>query len=35
MSFRSVEVYPNTVLLPGLPMRPDRCGAIIINTMRR
>lgn len=35
LSFRSVEVYPNTVLLPGLPMRPDRCGAIIINTLRR
>ena len=35
MSFRSVEVYPNTVLLPGLPMRPDRCGAIIINSIRR
>lgn len=35
MTFRSVEVYPNTVLLPGLPMRPDKCGAIIINTMRR
>ena len=35
LTFRSVEVYPNTVLLPGLAMRPDRCGAIIINTMRR
>jgi hypothetical protein len=35
MTFRSVEVYPNTVLLAGLPIRPDRCGAIVINTMRR
>ncbi|MCA0375190.1 MAG: carboxypeptidase-like regulatory domain-containing protein [Gemmatimonadetes bacterium] len=35
LTFRSVEVYPQTVLLPGLPSRPDRCGAIVINTMRR
>ena len=35
MTFRSVEVYPNTVLLPGVPMRPDKCGAILINTLRR
>jgi hypothetical protein len=35
LTFRSVEVYPHTVQLPGLAMRPDRCGAIVINTMRR
>lgn len=35
LNFRSVEVYPQTVLLPGLPSRPDRCGAIVINVMRR
>lgn len=34
-TFRSVEVYPQTVLIPGLPMRPDRCGAIVINTLRQ
>lgn len=35
MSFRSVEVYPQTVILTGLAIRPDRCGAIVINTVRR
>jgi hypothetical protein len=35
MTFRSVEVYPQTVQLTGLPTRNDRCGAIVINTMRR
>ncbi len=35
MNFRSVEVYPQTVQLTGLQMRPDRCGAIIINSTRR
>jgi hypothetical protein len=35
LSVRSVEVYPQTVLLPGLPMRSDKCGAIVINMMRR
>jgi hypothetical protein len=35
MTFRSVEVYPQTAQLTGLPTRPDRCGAIVINTMRR
>ena len=35
LTFRSVEVYPQTVLLTGLPMRPDRCGAIVINSLRR
>lgn len=35
LDFRSVEVYPQTVLLPGLPMRADKCGAIVINMMRR
>lgn len=35
MTFRSVEVYPQAVVLTGLPMRPDRCGAIVINTLRR
>lgn len=35
LSVRSVEVYPQTVLLPGLPVRSGRCGAIVINLMRR
>ena len=35
MTFRSVEVYPQTLVLTGLAMHPDRCGAIVINTMRR
>ena len=35
MNFRSVEVYPQTVQLTGLQMRPDRCGAIVINSTRR
>ncbi len=35
LTFRSVEVYPQTVQLTGLSMRPDRCGAIVINTTRR
>lgn len=35
LNFRSVEVYPQTVLLPGLPMRPNKCGAVVINMMRR
>lgn len=35
LTFRSVEVYPMNVVLPGLPQRGDRCGAIVINTMRR
>lgn len=34
-TFRSVEVYPQAVQLTGLPTRPDRCGAIVINSMRR
>jgi hypothetical protein len=34
-TFRSVEVYPMNVVIPGLPQRGDRCGAIVINTMRR
>jgi hypothetical protein len=34
LDFRSVEVYPQTVLLPGLPQRPGKCGAIVINMMR-
>ncbi len=34
-SFRSVEVYPMNVVIPGLPQRGDRCGAIVINTMNR
>jgi hypothetical protein len=33
MDFRSVEVYPQTVLLPGLSQRPDKCGAIVINML--
>lgn len=33
--FRSVEVYPQTLILTGLPMRPDKCGAIVINSVRR
>ncbi len=35
LTFRSVEVYPQTVQLTGLSMRPDRCGAIVINSLRR
>jgi hypothetical protein len=35
MTFRSVEVYPQAVLLTGLPMRHDKCGAIVINSLRR
>lgn len=35
MTFRSVEVYPQTVQLTGLPTRNDRCGAVVINMMRR
>jgi hypothetical protein len=35
LDFRSVEVYPQTVILPGLPMRADKCGAIVINMLRR
>ena len=33
--FRSVEVYPQVVILTGLPVRSDRCGAVVINTVRR
>jgi hypothetical protein len=33
--FRSVEVYPMNVVIPGLPQRGDRCGAIVINSFRR
>ncbi len=32
--FRSVEVYPMNVVIPGLPQRSDHCGAIVINTVR-
>lgn len=35
LDFRSVEVYPQTVLLPGLPMRGDKCGAIVVNMVRQ
>jgi hypothetical protein len=35
LTFRSVEVYPQTVMLTGLSMRSDRCGAVVINTLRR
>ena len=35
LTFRSVEVYPQTVQLTGLAMRPDRCGAVVINSVRR
>ncbi len=35
LTFRSVEVYPQTVQLTGLAMRPDRCGAVVINSIRR
>jgi hypothetical protein len=35
MMFRSVEVYPQAVVLTGLAMRHDKCGAIVINSMRR
>ena len=35
LMFRSVEVYPQTLQLTGLSMHPDRCGAVVINTMRR
>jgi hypothetical protein len=35
LDFRSVEVYPQTVLLPGLPMRGDKCGAIGVNMLRQ
>lgn len=35
LNFRSVEVYPQSILLPGLPMRADKCGAIVINMMRQ
>jgi hypothetical protein len=35
LTFRSVEVYPQTVVLTGLPLRPDKCGAIVINSVRR
>ena len=34
-TFRSVEVYPMNVVIPGLPQRGDRCGAIVINSLRR
>lgn len=34
-TFRSVEVYPMNVVIPGLPQRGDRCGAIVINSFRR
>ncbi len=33
--FRSVEVYPQTVVLTGLAIRSDKCGAIVINSLRR
>lgn len=35
MLFRSVEVYPQVVLLTGIPTRQDKCGAIVINSLRR
>jgi len=35
MTFRSVEVYPQAVILTGLPLRPGKCGAIVINSVRR
>lgn len=33
--FRSVEVYPQVLLLTGLAIRADKCGAVVINTVRR
>lgn len=35
LNFRSVEVYPQTTLLPGLPSRADKCGAIVVNMLRQ
>ena len=35
MMFRSVEVYPQALILTGLAMHPDKCGAVVINTVRR
>jgi len=35
MIFRQVGVDPQAMVLTGLPMRPDKCGAIVINTLRR
>lgn len=35
LSVRSVEVYPQNVLLPGLPQRSDKCGYIVVNSLRR
>ncbi|MCA2983134.1 carboxypeptidase-like regulatory domain-containing protein [Gemmatimonas sp.] len=35
LSVRSVEVYPQNVLLPGLPQRADKCGFIVVNSLRR
>ena len=35
MMFRSVEVYPQALILTGLAMRAGTCGAVVINTTRR
>ena len=35
LTVRSVEVYPQNVLLPGLPQRSDKCGFIVVNSLRR
>ena len=33
LQFQSVEVHPQNTLLTGLPSYPNRCGAVVINTL--
>lgn len=33
LQFRSVEVYPNTSIMTGLPMMSGKCGAVVITMM--
>lgn len=33
LQFRSVEVYPNTSIMTGLPLMSGKCGAVVITMM--
>jgi hypothetical protein len=33
LQFRSVEIYPNTSIMTGLPMMSGKCGAVVITMM--
>lgn len=34
LQFQSVEVHPQNTLLTGIPSYPNRCGAVVITTLR-